>query len=231
MNAGQLRTLSAKATLTILFSLALAACSGQVEPTPSPSPSEPIETVSPEQTTEAPEETESPPAEEPPLTPQEQTSACLLGIWEIDQESDLWQLWAEDADEISGRFFVMFDPDNNFVVDYQQVTVHKVLSEDPQHEMEIIWDGVSTGRYEVDEEGSVAVEIVDFGATRTMIDTTEEDVQETIASIGEPFPANYECDDERLIATPASEGEGRATAEYDIFERNFGDPSESVTVS
>lgn len=154
-----------------------------------------------------------------PSTPFDQAYACLPGVWEVDKSSVSWQIAAGDADEVSGTFFIMFDPAGGFGLEYQSWRVLTYIDKETGISTEGVWDGMVTGEYTVGEDGTVETSVIHSSATLTTVMSTPVGDDRDVIDIDIPIPTVYKCDGDQIIGFAKTNGD--EVIRYNISERTF----------
>jgi hypothetical protein len=168
-----------------------------------------------------PEEEPAPTSEDSgSASPFDQTLACLPGKWEVDRSSEFWDIAAGSADEVSGTFYIMFDPAGGYVVEYDSWRIFTHVNEDIGYSTEVVWDGSVTGEYTVGDDGRVETTVIDSGATVTSVTETSMGVDKGATPVGDPIPMFYQCDGDQILGFVKGEAEsGSPHIIYNLSER------------
>lgn len=191
-----------------VLTLALAGCASEL-----PGPTGPPPPEEPDQPVPASEETGS-------ASPFDQALSCLPGKWEVDTSSEFWDLAAGDADEVSGTFFIMFDPAGGYVIEYDSWRIFTHVVEDIGYSTEVVWDGAVTGEYTVGDDGRVDTTIIDSDATVTSVIKTPVGDENGVDPVGDPIPMFYHCDGDQILGFVKGEAEAASPhIIYNLAER------------
>lgn len=152
-------------------------------------------------------------------TPFDQALACLPGVWEVDKSSFLWENTAGDADEVSGTFYIMFDPAGGFGVEYQSWRIYTDVVKEANASSEAVWDGMVTGEYTVGDDGMVETTVIDSSATVTTVLSFGTSVETQVIDVDIPIPTVYQCDGDQITGFAKTNGD--EVVRYNISERTF----------
>lgn len=124
---------------------------------------------------------------------------CVLGSWQIDKSSEMWMLWGGDDDnvELSGDVLIHFTDADFYGIEYDEVVILNTIIDDLDYTVETVWNGLSSGFYEVHDDGRVTTEVVPE-STITTTQTTPAGTEISENVVGEPFPLHYTCEGDRM---------------------------------
>lgn len=167
----------------------------------------------------SPDDRQETSADPGPSTPFDQALACLPGIWEVDKSSPWLDLMTSDADEVSGTFFIMFDPAGGFGLEYQNLRIFTYIDKESGISTEGVWEGMVTGEYTVGDDGTVETTVIHSSATLTTVMSTPVGDDRNVIEIDIQIPTVYKCDGDQIIGFAKTNGD--EVIRYNISERTF----------
>src|SRR5690606_34180686 len=109
---------------------------------------------------------------------------CVLGSWQIDKSSELWMLWADDENnEVTGNIFIHFTDVDFYGIEYDDVVIKTAVVDEIGYTVDTVWDGISSGFYEVHDDGTITTEVIPE-ATITTTQTTPLGAETTEHVVG-----------------------------------------------
>ncbi|MGF3056900.1 hypothetical protein [Microbacterium sp. YY-01] len=148
----------------------------------------------------------------------QQARECLIGEWNIDRSSDLWDVPAGDADKVSGNIVAAFSGEHDFELRFDRWYIYYDNGAEVDSFIEATWDGVISGEYAIDTGGIATVNVVDSTATietlTSFVGGVEEDTQRAEDA---PLPVIFTCEGDQLVGFLGSDSD-RAEP-YAIFDR------------
>lgn len=147
----------------------------------------------------------------------DQALDCLPGTWEVDKSSEFWETAAGDADEVSGTFFIMFDPAGGFGMEYERWHIFTDIIDDIDYSVDVVWDGMVVGEYTVGDDGMADTTVIDSSATITTVMSTPQGDETDVVEVDFPVPTVYQCDGDQI--TGFAKVDGSPVIIYNLVER------------
>lgn len=107
-------------------------------------------------------------------------------------------LWADDENnEVTGNIFIHFTDVDFYGIEYDEVVIKTAIIDEIGYSVETVWNGISSGFYEVHDDGTVTTEVIPE-ATITTTQTTPLGAETTEHVVGNPVPLFYTCEGDRI---------------------------------